>query len=215
MVEAFKESFAKARRQGRRGAVPAVPGGRIPVAAHADRARRSRTRCSAFFAGGGAVKFVKDYAAAGLKKSIPLYGPGFLTDGTLEAQGEAAERHQDHAALRRRSRQSGQQGVPRGVQEARPSQDGDVYAVQGYDCRARCSTSASTRSAATSRRATSCIAAMRRRQDQLAARADQLLQGAQLGAEHLSARGRRAATNATSRSRTKPRRSGARLPDGG
>jgi branched-chain amino acid transport system substrate-binding protein len=45
----------------------------------------------AFFAGGGAVKFVKDYAAAGLKKTIPLYGPGFLTDGTLEAQGEAAQ----------------------------------------------------------------------------------------------------------------------------
>ena len=45
----------------------------------------------AFFAGGGAVKFVKDYAAAGLKKSVPLYGPGFLTDGTLQAQGEAAE----------------------------------------------------------------------------------------------------------------------------
>ncbi|RVU45033.1 ABC transporter substrate-binding protein [Rubrivivax rivuli] len=43
-----------------------------------------------FFAGGGAVKFVKDYAAAGLKKSIPLYGAGFLTDGTLEAQGDAA-----------------------------------------------------------------------------------------------------------------------------
>ena len=43
-----------------------------------------------FFAGGGAVKFVKDYAAAGLKASIPLYGAGFLTDGTLEAQGEAA-----------------------------------------------------------------------------------------------------------------------------
>jgi branched-chain amino acid transport system substrate-binding protein len=30
-----------------------------------------------FFAGGGAVKFVKDYAAAGLKKTIPLYGSGF------------------------------------------------------------------------------------------------------------------------------------------
>lgn len=44
-----------------------------------------------FFAGGGAVKFVKDYAAAGLKSSIPLYGAGFLTDGTLEAQGEAAQ----------------------------------------------------------------------------------------------------------------------------
>ena len=37
------------------------------------------------------MKFVKDYAAAGLKKSIPLYGAGFLTDGTLEAQGADAE----------------------------------------------------------------------------------------------------------------------------
>ena len=44
-----------------------------------------------FFAGGGAVKFVKDYAQAGLKKSIPLYGAGFLTDGTLEAQAAAAD----------------------------------------------------------------------------------------------------------------------------
>ena len=41
-----------------------------------------------FFAGGGAVKFVKDYAAAGLNKTIPLYGAGFLTDGTIEAQSE-------------------------------------------------------------------------------------------------------------------------------
>jgi branched-chain amino acid transport system substrate-binding protein len=45
----------------------------------------------AFFAGGGAVKFVKDYQAAGLRKNIPLYGAGFLTDGTLEAQGADAE----------------------------------------------------------------------------------------------------------------------------
>ena len=44
-----------------------------------------------FFAGGGAVKFVKDYAAAGLNKTITLVGPGFLTDGTLEAQGESAQ----------------------------------------------------------------------------------------------------------------------------
>ncbi|MFO1299907.1 MAG: ABC transporter substrate-binding protein [Burkholderiaceae bacterium] len=44
-----------------------------------------------FFAGAGAVKFVKDYAAAGLGKSIPLVGAGFLTDGTLEAQGDAAQ----------------------------------------------------------------------------------------------------------------------------
>jgi len=43
------------------------------------------------FAGGGAVKFTKDYAAAGLKDKIPLYGSGFLTDGTLEAQGASAQ----------------------------------------------------------------------------------------------------------------------------
>jgi branched-chain amino acid transport system substrate-binding protein len=44
-----------------------------------------------FFSGGGAVKFVKDYAAAGLKQSIPLYGPGFITEGVTQAQGAAAE----------------------------------------------------------------------------------------------------------------------------
>jgi branched-chain amino acid transport system substrate-binding protein len=43
-----------------------------------------------FFAGGGAVKFVQDYAAAGLKEKIPLVS-AFLTDGTLEAQGESAQ----------------------------------------------------------------------------------------------------------------------------
>lgn len=44
-----------------------------------------------FFAGAGAAKFVSDYAAAGLKSSIPLYGPGFLTDGNLDAMGTAGE----------------------------------------------------------------------------------------------------------------------------
>ncbi|GGX97070.1 ABC transporter substrate-binding protein [Litchfieldella qijiaojingensis] len=44
-----------------------------------------------FFAGGGGVSFVRDYAAAGLNASIPLLGSGFLTDGNLSALGEAAE----------------------------------------------------------------------------------------------------------------------------
>jgi len=43
----------------------------------------------AFVAGAAQVKFVKDYAAAGLKTGIPLYG-AFLTEGTLTAQGDAA-----------------------------------------------------------------------------------------------------------------------------
>src|SRR3989440_6710117 len=44
-----------------------------------------------FFAGAGAAKFVKDYADAGLKVKVALYGSGFLTEGVLAAQGAAAE----------------------------------------------------------------------------------------------------------------------------
>ncbi len=42
-----------------------------------------------FFAGGGALKFLKDYAAA--KLGIPLWGPGFLTDGVEKAAGPAGD----------------------------------------------------------------------------------------------------------------------------
>ena len=86
----------------------------------------------AFFAGGGAVKFVKDYAAAGLNKTIPLYGPGFLTDGTLEAQGDAAAGHADHAALRRRPEHAARQRFRTAYAKTFKLQP-DVYAVQGYD----------------------------------------------------------------------------------
>jgi len=37
------------------------------------------------------AKFVKDYDAAGLRKTVALYSTGFLTDGVLQAQGAAAE----------------------------------------------------------------------------------------------------------------------------
>jgi branched-chain amino acid transport system substrate-binding protein len=51
-----------------------------------------------FFAGGGAAKFMKDYAAAGLKGKIPLYGSGFLTEGVLDAAGRSRRWHcHDHA----------------------------------------------------------------------------------------------------------------------
>ena len=85
-----------------------------------------------FFAGGGAVKFVKDYASAGLKKSIPLYGAGFLTDGTLEAQGDAAD------GLFTTLHYADSLGTPRDAAfrlayaKAYKLQP-DVYAVQGYD----------------------------------------------------------------------------------
>ncbi len=44
-----------------------------------------------FFAGGGGAKLIKDWQAAGLKGKIGLYGSGFLTDGILDAVGDAAE----------------------------------------------------------------------------------------------------------------------------
>lgn len=86
----------------------------------------------AFFAGGGAVKFVKDYAAAGLNKSIPLYGPGFLTDGTLEAQGDAAQ------GMLTTLHYADNLNTPRDnafrLNFAKTYKvNADVYAVQGYD----------------------------------------------------------------------------------
>jgi len=46
----------------------------------------------AFVAGGGGLKFLKDYAQAGLMKTIPLVGTGYMTDGgILAATGGVAE----------------------------------------------------------------------------------------------------------------------------
>ncbi|MBT9486462.1 MAG: ABC transporter substrate-binding protein [Rubrivivax sp.] len=86
----------------------------------------------AFFAGGGAVKFVKDYDAAGLKKTVPLMGSGFLTDGTLEAQGASAQglitalHYGDEINTPRNTAFRNKFAV---TYKANP----DVYALQGYD----------------------------------------------------------------------------------
>ena len=85
-----------------------------------------------FFAGGAAVKFVKDYAAAGLKKNIPLYGAGFLTDGTLDAQGADAD------GLFTTLHYADSLGTPRDTAfrlayAKTYKMQPDVYAVQGYD----------------------------------------------------------------------------------
>ncbi|MBI5255611.1 MAG: ABC transporter substrate-binding protein [Burkholderiales bacterium] len=86
----------------------------------------------AFFAGGGAVKFVKDYDAAGLKKTVPLMGSGFITDGTLEAQGASAQglvttlHYADNIETPRNTAFRNKFAV---TFRTNP----DVYAVQGYD----------------------------------------------------------------------------------
>jgi branched-chain amino acid transport system substrate-binding protein len=87
----------------------------------------------AFFAGGGAVKFVKDYAAAGLKKSIPLYGPGFLTDGTLKAQGDAAEGLKTTLHYADDLDNPADKKFREGFAKHNGGAEADVYAVQGYD----------------------------------------------------------------------------------
>ncbi len=85
-----------------------------------------------FFAGGGAVKFVKDYAAAGLKKNIPLYGAGFLTDGTLEAQGADADGLLTTLHYGDSLNQPRDNAFRLAYAKAYKLQP-DVYAVQGYD----------------------------------------------------------------------------------
>jgi branched-chain amino acid transport system substrate-binding protein len=85
-----------------------------------------------FFAGGGAVKFVKDWSAAGLKDKVPLYASGFLTDGTLEAQGDTAAgimtamHYADDLTNKR------DQAFRLNYAKTYKLQP-DVYAVQGYD----------------------------------------------------------------------------------
>src|SRR5256714_1920405 len=85
-----------------------------------------------FFAGGGAVKFVKDYAAAGLKNSIPLYGPGFLTDGKLGAQCADAEGPSESVAYGDGLDNPKDKAFRAAYAKAYGMQP-DVYAVQGYD----------------------------------------------------------------------------------
>ena len=85
-----------------------------------------------FFAGGGAAKFIRDYAAAGLKDKIPLYGSGFLTEGVLEAAGPAAEgivttMHYADSLDTPRNREF------RLAYAKAYRMQPDVYAVQGYD----------------------------------------------------------------------------------
>src|ERR687895_693768 len=85
-----------------------------------------------FFAGAGAAKFIRDYNAAGLRRQIPLFGSGFLTDGVLDAVDKAAEGlettlHYADGLNTERDREF------RAAYTKAYKSDPDVYAVQGYD----------------------------------------------------------------------------------
>ncbi len=131
MVDAFKENYTKAG--GNIVEELYVPFPQVEFQALLTRiATQKPDAVFSFFAGGGAVKFVKDYAAAGLKNSIPLYGTGFLTDGTLEAQGADAE------GIKTTLHYADDLDNPANKAfiaafKKKTGEDADVYAVQGYD----------------------------------------------------------------------------------
>ncbi|WP_280547759.1 ABC transporter substrate-binding protein [Halomonas sp. 11-S5] len=85
-----------------------------------------------FFAGGGGVSFVRDYAAAGLKESIPLLGSGFLTEGNLATLGDAGEGVLTtlHYA---ETLDSEENRAFVSAYEAAYGETPDAYAVHGYD----------------------------------------------------------------------------------
>jgi branched-chain amino acid transport system substrate-binding protein len=85
-----------------------------------------------FFAGGGAVKYIKDYAAAGLKSSIPLWGAGFLTDGVESAVGSAGDGVMTVLHYADDIDTPENKTFRAAFQDAYKS-PADVYAVQGWD----------------------------------------------------------------------------------
>ncbi len=85
-----------------------------------------------FFAGGGAVKFVKDYAAAGLGKSIPLSAPASSPTARSTPRGDAAQgllttlHYADNL-------DNAKDKAFRAAYAKAYKADPDVYAMQGYD----------------------------------------------------------------------------------
>ena len=161
----------------------------------------------AFFAGGGAVQFVKEYAAAGLK--APLCGSGFLTEGTLEAQGTAADGietglhygdgldNPKNAAFRKAFKD-------------KAGREADVYAVQGYDSAQLLAIGLEAVQGKIEDEA-NLYKAMRAAKIDIAARPDQHLAVAGGRAEHLPAQGGRRPQQGGRRRRREPRRPRHRL----
>ena len=85
-----------------------------------------------FIAGAAGAKYMKDYVQAGLMRTIPLIGPGFLTEGLLDAAGDAAEGIETvlHYADGLNTRRDNEFRLNYAKTfKLQP----DVFAVQGYD----------------------------------------------------------------------------------
>ena len=130
-MAAFKEGFTK----GGGTIVNEIPGPFPSTAFQAQLSEIAALKPDAvfvLFAGAGAAKFVKDFADAGLKDKIALYGSGFLTEGVLRAQGAAAE------GIKTTLHYADTLDTPanhkfRDAFKKATSREADVYAVAGYD----------------------------------------------------------------------------------
>lgn len=130
-VDGFKQSFLK-------GGGKIIKELRLPFpnvefqAGLAEIASLKPQAVYSFYAGGGALKFMQDFAAAGLKNSIQLWGPGFLTDG-VESKIGAAGNGVKTASHYVESLDNAENKKFRADYNAAFKMFPDVYAVQGWD----------------------------------------------------------------------------------
>lgn len=92
-VGGFTSTFTSARGK-IEGQATYVPEGTTTFGQYLNPLRNNNNVKAVFalFSGASADAFVREYAATGLKAKIPLYGPGFLTEGPLLAQqGDSAK----------------------------------------------------------------------------------------------------------------------------
>jgi branched-chain amino acid transport system substrate-binding protein len=130
-VEGFRETFTKAGGQVLKSIDVPFPNVEFQSAL-AEIAALKPDAVYAFYAGGGAAKFVKDYAAANLKASIPLWGPGFLTDGVEQAivgAGDGVKTVLHYAD----GIDNPENKAFRATFQEATKKPADVYAVQGWD----------------------------------------------------------------------------------
>lgn len=130
-VNGFRESFTKGGGQVLKDITVPFPNVEFQ-AALAEIASLKPDAVYTFFAGGGALKFIKDYAAANLKATIPLWGAGFLTDGVEKEAGAAGD------GVKTVLHYADDLDIPenktfRADFEAAFKTPADVYAVQGWD----------------------------------------------------------------------------------
>ena len=145
---------------------------------------------------------VREGLRKGLKDKIPLYGTGFLTDGTLEAQGEAAN------GIKTTLHYADNLDNPANKAFLDASRRKRIPTATSMPCRATTRRRSSTSACGSRRRRRRARQDDRRdggREDRPAARADQLLEGAQRRAEHLSARGAQRAERIRLRGARQPR----------